>query len=52
MKIISNSTVNELIRLLPVLIDSIPPGQSLRVQNAIRIVRNILKKLNKLKDQE
>ena len=50
MKQISNSIVSELIRLLPVLIDHVPPGQSLRVQNAIRLIRQILKKLDKLKD--
>ena len=52
MKIIANSTVSELIRLIPVIIDSVPPGQSLRVENAIRIVRKIIKKLNKLKELE
>ena len=50
MKIIANSMVSELIRLIPVIIESVPPGQSLRVQNAIRIVRKITKKLNSLKE--
>ncbi len=52
MKIIANSMVSELIRLIPVIIESVPPGQSLRVQNAIRIVRKITKKLNNLKEFE
>lgn len=50
MKLIANNTVAELIRLLPVIINSVPDGQSLRVKNAIRITRNNLKKLNQLKD--
>ncbi len=52
MKLIANHLVDELIRLLPVIIKCVPPGQSTRVQNAIRIVRNILIKLNKLKTVE
>ena len=52
MKLIANNMVSELIRLVPVIIDSVPPGQSLRVENAIRITRKILKRLNNLKDIE
>ncbi len=52
MKLIANKTVSELKRLLPVIIDSVPDGQSLRVQNAIRLTRIIIKKLNKLKNYE
>ena len=52
MKLIANSTVAELIRLVPVIINAVPEGSSLRVQNAIRLTRKILKKLNTLKDSE
>ena len=52
MKLIANNVVSELIRLVPVIIDSVPPGQSLRVENAIRITKKILKKLNNLKEIE
>lgn len=52
MKIIANNLVSELIRLVPVIIKCVPPGQSTRVENAIRIVRNILFKLNQLKTFE
>lgn len=52
MKRIPNAVVSELIRLLPVLIASIPPGQSLRVQNAIRITNKLIKKLKSLKEDE
>lgn len=51
MKRIPNAVVSELIRLIPVLINAIPPGQSLRVQNAIRITNNLIKKLKTLKDE-
>lgn len=52
MKQIANNTVAELIRLVPVIINSVPEGSSLRVQNAIRITRKIIKKLGNLKDVE
>lgn len=53
MKQIANNLVTELIRLVPIIIDSVPKqGQSLRVENAIRITRKILKRLNNLKDIE
>jgi hypothetical protein len=52
MKLIANNLVSELIRLLPVIINSVPPDRSLRVANAIRITKNILKRLNNLKDLE
>lgn len=51
MKRIPNAVVSELIRLIPVLINAIPPGQSLRVQNAIRITNKLIKKLKTLKDE-
>ena len=50
MKQIPNGMVSELIRLIPVLIDNIPPQQSPRVLNAMRITKNITNKLKKLKD--
>lgn len=52
MKRIPNAVVSELIRLIPVLIDSIPPGQNLRVQNAIRLTNKLIKKLKTLKDEK
>jgi len=51
MKRIPNAVVSELIRLVPVLIENIPPGQSLRVQNAIRITKKLITKLKTLKDE-
>ena len=39
MKRIPNGVVSELIRLLPVLIENIPPGRSTRVDNAIRLTK-------------
>lgn len=51
MKQIANNLVTELIRLVPIIIDSVPKkGQSLRVENAIRITKKVLKRLNNLKD--
>lgn len=50
MKRIPNAVVSELIRLVPVLIEHIPPGQSLRVQNAIRLTKRLINKLKLLKD--
>lgn len=47
MRLLSNSDVSELIRLVPTLLDLIPPDQSTRVQNGIRITRNIIRKLEK-----
>ena len=53
MKRIPNYMVSELIRLIPVLIRSIPTeGQSLHVVNANRLTKNITKKLKSLKDEE
>jgi hypothetical protein len=43
--------VNELIRLIPVLIENIPPGKSTRVDNAIRLTNKIVKRLKSLKDE-
>lgn len=50
MKRIPNAVVSELIRLVPVLIEHIPPGQSLRVKNAIRLTKKLINKLKSLKD--
>ena len=52
MKRIPNAVVSELIRLVPVLIEHIPPGQSLRVQNAIRLTKKLINKLKSLKDEQ
>ena len=51
MKRIPNSVVSELIRLVPILIANIPPGQSTRVDNAIRLTKKIINKLKTLKDE-
>lgn len=51
MKRIPNNVVSELIRLLPVLIDNIPPGRSTRVDNAIRLTKKLIAKLKTLKDE-
>ena len=42
MKRIPNSVVSELIRLVPILIANILPGQSTRVDNAIRLTKKII----------
>lgn len=51
MKRIPNSVVSELIRLVSILIANIPPGQSTRVDNAIRLTKKIINKLKTLKDE-
>lgn len=51
MKRIPNSVVSELIRLVPILIANIPPGQSMRVDNAIKLTKKIINKLKTLKDE-
>lgn len=49
MKIVPDYIVKELIRLLPILIDNIElDGKSTRVQNAVRLVKILVKKLSKL----
>lgn len=51
MKIVPDYIVKELIRLLPVLIDNIElDSKSTRVQNAVRQVKVLLKKLSKVVD--
>jgi hypothetical protein len=52
MKIIPNNTVSELQRLIPVLIGQIPDGQSTKVQNAIRLIKILVRKLSTLKDYD
>lgn len=52
MKRIPNNLVSELIRLIPVLIENIPPGKSTRVDNAIRLTNKIVKRLKTLKDED
>ena len=44
--------VSELIRLIPVLIKQIPPGQSTRIDNAIRLINNIVKRLKFLENEK
>lgn len=52
MKKIPNHLVNELIRLIPVLIENIPhEGRSTRVDNAMRLTNKIVKRLKSLKDE-
>lgn len=52
MKKIPNHLVNELIRLIPVLIENIPhEGRSTIVDNAIRLTNKIVKRLKSLKDE-
>ena len=52
MKKIPNHLVNELIRLIPVLIKNIPhEGRSTRVDNEIRLTNKIVKRLKSLKDE-
>lgn len=51
MKKIPNQTVSELIRLVPVLIENIPPGRSTRVENTVRLVKRIINKLKTLEDE-
>lgn len=52
MKKIPNYVVNELIRLIPVLIAAIPPGSGLRIDNTKRLLNKLIKKLKTLKDEE
>ena len=52
MKKIPNYVVNELIRLIPVLIAAVPPDCSLRVANAKRLLTKLTKKLKTLQDEE
>ena len=51
MKSIPDYIVKDLLRLLPVLIENVNlESKSTRVQNAVRLVKNIIKKLLKLND--
>lgn len=52
MKRIPNAVVSELIRLIPVLIENIPPNHSTMVGNAIRLSKKLVTKLKKLKDEQ
>ena len=52
MKKIPNYVVDELIRLIPVLIAATPPDCSLRVINAKRLLTKLTKKLKTLKDEK
>lgn len=51
MRYLPNQMVSELIRLIPVLIKSIPPGQNTRVINAMRIINNIVKRLKVIENE-
>lgn len=49
MKTVPDYIVKDLLRLLPILIDNVDlVGKSTRVQNAVRLVKNIVKKLSKV----
>jgi hypothetical protein len=52
MKRIPNQMVSELIRLVPVLIENIPPGKSTRVDNAVRLTKKIINRLKTLQDEK
>lgn len=52
MKKIPNHMVTELQRLVPLIIDNVSETKNTRVLNAIRMTKNIIKKLDKLKDIE
>ena len=43
--------VSDLIRLIPILIKSIPPGNSTKVINAMRLLNNIVKRLKTLENE-
>ena len=49
---IPNSVASELVRLIPLIIKSVPPNQSTRVVNAIRLLNKIVKQLNKIEKDE
>lgn len=49
MKTVPDYIVKDLLRLLPILIENVDlVGKSTRVQNAVRLVKNIVKKLSKI----
>ena len=51
MKSVPDYIVKDLLRLLPVLIENVDlDGKSTRVQNAVRLVKNIIKRLYKIQD--
>lgn len=52
MKKIPNHMVTELQRLVSLIIDNVSETKNTRVLNAIRMTKNIIKKLDKLKDIE
>ena len=50
MKKVSNKTVEELVRLIPVLSENIDlTGKGTKVINAVRLSKNIVKQLKKIK---
>jgi hypothetical protein len=53
MKRIPNWVVADLIRILPILIDNLQPGnKSTRVMNSVRITKKIIYKLKTLQDEK
>ena len=51
MKSVPDYIVKDLLRLLPVLIENVDlDGKSTRAQNAVRLVKNIIKRLSKIQD--
>jgi hypothetical protein len=51
MKSVPDYIVKDLLRLLPVLIENVNlESKSTRVQNAVRLVKNIIKRLSKIQD--
>lgn len=49
MRQISNNTEDNLRRLLPIVLQAASSGKSVKIQNAVRILKNISKQLNKKK---
>ena len=52
MKTVSNSLISELLRLIPVVIKNLPEKQSTRLQNTVRLLNNILKRLRKISNND
>lgn len=51
MKQVSERLVSEVLRLVPYLIDQLPKPYTLRLENTVRQLNIILKKLKKLQDK-
>lgn len=51
MKVVADYIVKDLIRLLPILIDNVDlKGKSTRIENAVRLVKIIVRKLSKIEE--